>query len=92
MRWMNDRTGSLAELLKSQLLGTAAHGLELAGLEPAEIDSWLGVIRGRVENRMTGADWQVAWTQRHGRDFSALVDTYAERQASNTPVHEWSLK
>ena len=92
VRWMNDRTGSLAELLKSQLLGTAAHGLELAGLEPAEIDSWLGVIRGRVENRMTGADWQVAWTQRHGRDFSALVDTYAERQASNTPVHEWSLK
>jgi len=92
VRWMDDRRGSLAELLKSRLLGTAAHGLELAGLEPAEIDSWLGVIRGRVEKRMTGADWQVAWTQRHGRDFSALVDTYAERQASNAPVHEWSLK
>ena len=40
---------------------------------------------------MTGADWQIAWVARHGRDFARLVDAYAERQAGNTPVHEWSL-
>jgi len=90
--WLNGATGTLAELLSSQLLGTAAEGLAQAGLAPAEIEKWLGIIRGRVDRRVTGADWQTAWVQRHGRDFSALVDTYAERQASNAPVHEWSLK
>ena len=90
--WLNGRTGTLAELLSSQLLGLAAQGLSRAGLARAEIDQWLGVIRGRVERQVTGADWQTAWVQRHSRDFAALVDTYAERQASNAPVHEWSLK
>lgn len=92
LRWMNGESGSLAQLLLSRLLDTAAQGLMQAGLTQAETDRWLGVIRGRVEHEVTGADWQVAWVQRHGRDFAALVDTYAERQASNTPVHEWSLK
>jgi hypothetical protein len=79
-------------LLSTRLLDTAARGLEQAGLATAEIRHWLGVIRARVDSRMTGADWQVAWIQDHGRDFAAMVDNYAERQASNTPVHEWSLK
>jgi len=90
--WLNGQTGTLAELLSSRLLVTAAEGLARAGLAPAEIDRWLGVIRGRVERRVTGADWQIAWVRRHGRDFAGLVDTYAEKQASNVPVHEWSLK
>jgi hypothetical protein len=92
LSWLRGKTGTLAELLSSQLLGTAAEGLALAGLAPAEIGQWLGIIRGRVERRVTGADWQIEWVRRHGRDFAALVDTYAERQASNVPVHDWSLK
>ena len=39
----------------------------------------------------TGADWQVAWVNRYGRDFTGLVDAYAERGASDRPVYEWSL-
>ena len=92
LRWIDGKTGSLAELLSSQLLDTAAEGLAQAGLKPAEIEQWLGIIRGRVERQVTGADWQIDWVRRHGRDFAALVDNYAERQATNTPVHEWSLK
>jgi len=90
--WLDGRSGTLAELLSTRLLDTARQGLELAGLQSTEIAHWLGIIRGRVERHMTGADWQVAWVDAHGREFSALVDNYAERQASNMPVHEWSLK
>ena len=90
--WTGGQSGRLAELLSTRLLDTAARGLEQAGLQAPEIRHWLGVIRGRVEQHMTGADWQVAWIARHGRDFAALVDNYAERQAAERPVHEWSLK
>ncbi len=92
VRWLDGRTSSLAELLLQQLLGTASEGLLLAGLAQTEVESWLGLIRERVQREMTGADWQIAWVARHGRDFAALVDAYAQRQAGNVPVHEWSLK
>jgi len=90
--WMDGRCGTLAGLLSTQLLDKASEGLRLAGLAPAEIAHWLGIIRGRIDRHATGSDWQVAWIEAHGREFAALVDTYAERQSSDTPVHEWSLK
>lgn len=91
IRWMNGSTQTLAEHLTSHLLDTATDGLVAAGVSSDEAEHWLSVIRGRVERMRTGADWQIAWVQRHGRDFAALVDAYAERQVGNTPVHEWSL-
>jgi hypothetical protein len=90
--WLGGACGGLGELLSTRLLDMAARGLEQAGLAAADTRRWLDVIRGRVRQHMTGADWQVAWIQDHGRDFAAMVDNYAVRQASNTPVHEWSLK
>jgi gamma-glutamyl:cysteine ligase YbdK (ATP-grasp superfamily) len=92
VRWLDGETRCLAELLSEQLLDVAMHGLALAGLNESEIQDWLGLIRARVLRRMTGADWQIAWVARHGRDYAALVDAYAQRQAGNAPVHEWSLK
>jgi hypothetical protein len=89
--WLDGGRHLLAQLLDEQLLDLAAGGLQAAGLGRAEADEWLGVIRGRVERRRTGADWQVAWVDRHGPDFPALVDAYAARQADDRPVHEWSL-
>ena len=92
VRWLDGRARSLAELLGSHLLDTAADGLAAAGLERDEIGGWLEPIRGRVRNQMTGADWQVSWTEKYGRDFTGLVDAYAEQQATNAPVSTWGLK
>jgi len=89
--WVDGVSRTLAELLSSMLIDTASEGLLAAGLPAREAARWLDVIRGRAENRITGADWQIAWIGRHGRDFAGLVDAYAERLASNLPVHEWSL-
>ena len=92
IRWLDGETGTLVALLENRVLELARQGLLRAGLEPAEVSHWLGIIDGRLRQELTGADWQVAWTEAHGRDFAGLVDTYAERQSGNTPVHEWSLK
>jgi hypothetical protein len=40
---------------------------------------------------MTGAAWQRAWVDRHGRDMEGLTEAYYHRQASGQPVHSWDL-
>jgi len=90
VRWLDGRRMRLDELLRSRLIDTAAEGLEAAGVEHAEAMRWLEVIRRRVDRKMTGADWQVAWMRRHDNDPAALVEAYAGHQATNRPVHEWS--
>jgi hypothetical protein len=92
VRWLDGRERTLAELLSAHLLDAAGEGLAAAGLARDEIEDWLGTIRGRVQKHLTGADWQIAWVQRYGRDFSGLVDAYAEQQATNAPVFKWGSK
>ena len=91
IRWLGGAPVKLGRLLISQLLDEAVEGLVAAGIPVDEAERWLGVIRDRAQRSMTGAAWQVAWVGRHGRDFAALVDAYAERQAKDLPVSEWSL-
>jgi hypothetical protein len=92
LRWPGCQPCTLADLLQSGMLRTAAEGLAAAGLGDDEIERWLAIIRGRASRLMTGADWQAAWIERHSRDFSGLIDAYAEQQAGDVPVHEWSLE
>ncbi len=91
VQWFDGKKRDLAHLLDEHLLRVAGEGLAAAGMPQTEIGRWLGVIRGRLERGMTGADWQVAWVARHGCHFQHLVDAYVEHQAGDRPVHEWSL-
>lgn len=86
--WLEHR-GALRELVLQRLLPEAARGLREAGVDPEEAEAQLGVIRSRVETGRTGAAWQRAWIERHGRDLQGLVAAYLERQADGRPVHEW---
>jgi gamma-glutamyl:cysteine ligase YbdK (ATP-grasp superfamily) len=83
--------GELGTLCTEQLLPLASRGLARLGLDRPEIDHWLGILRARVEGRATGAAWQRAWVERHGRDFNGLVQAYAEQQQTGRPVHLWGL-
>lgn len=91
VQWMGGPPQALHELLDGHLLAVADAGLRAAGIGATEAERWIGILRERVRRHMTGADWQVAWVARHGRDFGALVDAYANRQSREQPVHEWSL-
>ena len=87
--WCGEQ-GDMATLCLKRLLPLAGRGLQRLGLAPAEVDHWLAILKQRVADRATGADWQRGWVARHGRDFPGLVAAYAERQQTGCPVHEWS--
>ena len=89
--WMGLPPMPLHELLERHLLRQAAAGLEAAGFGDDETERWIGIISERTARRQTGADWQAAWIDRHGRDFNALVEAYAAEQSQDRPVHQWSL-
>jgi gamma-glutamyl:cysteine ligase YbdK (ATP-grasp superfamily) len=88
----------VARELILQLLPTARAGLDAAGIDRAESEPLLEIIRERVEGGQTGARWQVATAQalrRRGatseRLFADLVERYLTLQRSDEPVHRWPV-
>jgi gamma-glutamyl:cysteine ligase YbdK (ATP-grasp superfamily) len=90
--WLDRRRVRVADLLRQELLPLARSGLATLGVDSREIDTWLGVIDGRVRTGSTGAAWQRGYVRRHGTDMEGLTQAYLARQASGAPVHEWSLQ
>jgi predicted transcriptional regulator len=92
--WFGKET-SAVELVQNVLLPMAREGLEKAGVNAGDIDRYLGIIEGRIENRQTGSKWIK-------RNKSILSDSFSnyeinvlltrqmyEYQQENRPVHTW---
>ncbi|MDX1812590.1 MAG: glutamate--cysteine ligase [Gammaproteobacteria bacterium] len=91
MVWLDGNKHNIRTLILKDLLNIAAQGLEKAGIDPQDIDAYLGIIEQRTNNACNGAAWQRAFTARYGSDMQALTSAYIERQNSGMPVHEWNL-
>lgn len=91
IRWLDGREIAISEVLASEVLPMARKGLERFDLDGADIETFLGVIEGRLRTGLNGAAWQRAYVARHGADMQALTHAYLEGQCSGCPVHEWSL-
>lgn len=89
--WIDGRRWSLERLVRTALITQARRGLEALGVDAAEIDRYLGIIEARVASGQTGAAWQRAFVERHGRDLPALTRAYRERSHAGAPVHTWDL-
>jgi len=96
--WLDSRRWPANELILKKLLPLARAGLSACGIAEADIDRYLGVIEGRAETRMTGAQWQLESLARMRKNVStraerldALVAGMVSRQQEGTPVHTWSL-
>lgn len=92
--WFGKET-SAVELVQNVLLPMARKGLEEVGVDAKDIDKFLGIIEGRIENRQTGSKWIK-------RNKSILSDSFSnyeinvlltrqmyEYQQKNRPVHTW---
>lgn len=89
--WFGIDSVPLKQLIAEHLLTVAEQGLAKLEIDAGEIDHWLGIVQKRVAREMTGAAWQRAWVERHGRDFHGLMQDYLAHQESGRPVHEWPV-
>jgi hypothetical protein len=89
--WLDGNKRQLQSLLLKTILPQAAQGLAALGISRGDVDRYLGIIEGRVQNACNGASWQRAFVAKYGPDMHALLAAYLERQQSGVPVHEWDL-
>lgn len=96
-RWLDGRVVGVRELILEEMLPLARSGLESAGVSAADIDRYLGVVRDRVETRLTGARWMLNSIQTMNQQstraewLTALTAGTVARQRGGDPVHLWSL-
>ena len=93
--WIDGKSYSAPSLIQDHLMSLARQGLESAGVNTSDIDSYLGVIDERVQSGQTGAQWMLrslAASDGPGtKDMSyrALTSTMLQRQKEGKPVHTW---
>ena len=95
--WFGEGKVPAADLLREQIIPMAEEGLRHRGIDPADIDRYLGVVRERVARLSTGARWQLkSFTklrERVGRDEAlvSLTAAMVHHARAGKPVHEWPL-
>lgn len=95
-RWLDGRVVGVRELILEEMLPLARSGLASMGVAPPDIETYLGVIRDRVEARVTGARWMLNSIQTMKQQgtrvewLTALTAGMVSRQKAGDPVHLWS--
>lgn len=95
--WLEGEEMGARELILQRLLPLAREGLEAAGVDPQDIERYLGILQARVDGRQTGSAWLLrSLAGMRGRGtleerLGALVAASAGRQRENRPVHGWPL-
>ncbi|QTF94277.1 glutamate-cysteine ligase family protein [Halomonas sp. BM-2019] len=90
--WLDGHEHDLRRLLLDELLPAAADSLARLGIAAEDIDTYLhDIVAPRIRSGQTGAAWQKQFIARHGADFRHLTRAYHQHQASQRPVHQWTL-
>lgn len=80
----------------NELLPRAEAALSKTALDSAEIERLFAVIKGRLETRQSGAQWQrrmiAHYPEKDRYEASKIMlDKYMQNSEKGLPVHEWSL-
>jgi CBS domain-containing protein len=95
-RWLDGRVVGARDLILEEMLPLAERGLASVGVTPSDVQGYLGVVRDRIEARVTGARWMLNSIQgmkQHSTRaewLSALTAAMVSRQESGEPVHRWA--
>jgi CBS domain-containing protein len=93
--WLDGAARNAPALIIEEALPLARAGLADAGVNPADIDRYLGIIHERVESGTTGSRWMVRSLQSmrgHGTRSERLAAVTAgavTREKSGIPCHRW---
>ncbi len=93
--WLKHRDVPARQLIAEELLPMARDGLTRAGIDPADIELYMGVLEERVRTGRTGSQWlldSIAGMGGQGTPSErahALTAGLFRRQVEGRPVHEW---
>ncbi|MGB0390627.1 MAG: CBS domain-containing protein [Salibacteraceae bacterium] len=93
----NDKMYSAKDLILAELIPLCKVGLRKCNISEKDIDRYMSVIAGRMENGLNGSRWTVKsyrrLRKRLDRADAMYALTYAmhKRRLSRKPVHTWSL-
>ncbi|MBT4187704.1 MAG: hypothetical protein HOE14_10885, partial [Gemmatimonadales bacterium] len=94
-RWLDGQIHSAKDLIQNELLPLAKVGLTKAGVDAAEIDEYLSVVRDRVETGNTGARWmrRSLTAMKHqgtrAERLVAVTSATVANQQGRVPGHLW---
>ena len=89
--WFDQQKTRLNALIENQLLLRAEQGLRSLGIDNADINVYLDVIRQRIANQQTGSVWQRRYIQQNPGDFAGLTRRYLQQQRRGEAVACWRL-
>ena len=89
--WLDGETGDIQALVAGRLADQAEEALLKADVDRHVARRLIDIIRKRARNGQTGAAWQRAWVNCHGRDFQGLMEAYLGFQTRGAPVHTWTV-
>jgi hypothetical protein len=90
--WFDGNKHRLDHLLESELITRAVSGLQFLGVDNAEIDRFIGIIRQRLSNKQNGSNWQRRYYRDDNHDLKAMTKAYLRNQRSGKPVSQWSYE
>lgn len=95
--WIDGETLPARRLILDRLVPIARSGLSNVGVDPKDIDRYLGVVQERVEAGVTGATWMMRSLAAMKDDgtrperLAAVTAALVRRQKDGIPAHEWPL-
>lgn len=97
MRWFDGKRHAISDLIRDVFLPLAEEGLKARNISDKDIDKYLNIIRGRLENNQNGSYWTLRSFQSLANEASkeeiilALTSSMKKHMNSDKPVHEWPL-
>jgi CBS domain-containing protein/gamma-glutamyl:cysteine ligase YbdK (ATP-grasp superfamily) len=93
--WIGQKTITARDLIVKELLPAAREGLRTHGIDPADIDRYLGVLEARVESQQTGSNWALRSLAKMAQApidvrMRSLTSAMHANQKSGEPVHTWA--
>lgn len=97
IRGLDGKSRRIGALILGEFLPRAHQGLRQAGIDEADIDRLLDIIRIRVSEEKTGSRWMLdslAVMDKRAKPnvrMRSLTAAMKENQESGEPMHEWPL-
>ncbi len=95
--WIDGKSRRAGRLILEELLPRARTGLEMAGIDAADIDRLLGILEKRASLEKTGSQWMLDSLANMDKRAKAnvrmrsLTSAMKANQEASLPLHQWQL-